>query len=206
MKNIKLISIKKRNIKHVYVKAVIKKNYIVSGVIFAVLLLSTLMLSSTSNLTEVSLASSQFYNPINPLFNDEGGIIFTSSALSTVDKNNLKFVTPIKCSNITNVNGELNYEIDSNIMVIAPEAGVVKEIGILPNGEKYIEIAHSKNIITRIENIYIVGVVNGEVVKKGKDIATVKLGTTVKFMLYENGVKQTNISLNKNEIVWESFQ
>lgn len=206
MKKIKLISLTKRNIKHTYSKVVVKKNYITSAVLVVAIMLCCAALKTTSFSSAISETYAKIYNPINPLFNDEGGIMFTSVTLENVNKNNLKFITPIKCSEITNINGELNYQIDSNIMVIAPEDGIIKEIGVLPNGEKYIEIAHSKNIVSRIENIYIVGVLNGEAVKKGKDIATVKLGSTVKFSIYEDGIKQTNISVVKNEIVWESYQ
>ncbi len=206
MKKIKLISLTKRNIKHTYSKVVVKKNYITSAVLVVAIMLCCATLKATSFSSVISETCAKIYNPINPLFNDEGGIMFTGVTLENVNKNNLKFITPIKCSEITNINGELNYQIDSNIMVIAPEDGIIKEIGVLPNGEKYIEIAHSKNIVSRIENIYIVGVLNGEAVKKGKDIATVKLGSTVKFSIYEDGIKQTNISVVKNEIVWESYQ
>ena len=89
-------------------------------------------------------------------------------------------------------------------MVVAPEDGIIKEIGYLPNGEKYIEIMHAKNVTTKIENIYITGVVSGQVVAKGKDIATVKLGDVVRFSIYENDIKQTNILINKNQIEWEN--
>ena len=204
MNVLKVNKIYKRNIKHVYAKNISKRNYIVSGLLTVVLLFCCLSINGANVSAEFNSIIAKVYNPINQLFNDEGGIVFTGNNNVLADNKTLKFITPIKCSNITKFNGELNYEIDSNIMVVAPEAGVIKEIGVLPNNEKYIEIEHSKNIVSRIENVYIVGVVSGQIVNKGKDIATVKLGEVVRFMLFENGVKQTNLSINNNEIIWKN--
>lgn len=146
----------------------------------------------------------EIYNPIDALFNDNGGIVFTSKMLNNINKNNLKFVTPIKCSDISIVDDTINYVIDNSIMIIAPEDGIIKSIGYLPNGEKYIEIAHSKNIVSRLENIYITGVVTGQVVAKGKDIATARMDSVVRFSIYEDGTKISNLKLNKNVITWEN--
>lgn len=206
MKNLKVSSLSKHKIKHIYLKKVTKRNYIVSAVVFVFLIASCCMIKFVDVLKGYDQLCSQIYSPVNPLFNDNGGIIFTNKTLENINKNNLKFITPIKCSEIKNVGGELHYLIDSSIMIISPEDGIIKEIGVLPNGEKYIEIAHSKNVVTRIENIYITGVINGQVVAKGKDIATSQIGETVRFSIYEDGIKQPNITLNKNQIIWESFQ
>ena len=204
MNILKINKIYRRNIKHIYSKKIVKQNYIVSVCLFFVLIIACFSLNSVKDLGEFNSVVKTVYNPINQLFNDEGGIVFTGVNSSILNNKTLKFITPIKCSNITNVNGELNYEIDSNIMVVAPEAGVIKEIGVLPNNEKYIEIEHGKNIVSRIENVYIVGVVSGQIVNKGKDIATVKLGEVVRFMLFEDGIKQTNLNINNNEIIWKN--
>ena len=59
---------------------------------------------------------------------------------------------------------------------------------------------------SRIENIGILGVVLGEVVAKGKDIATATVGEVVRFSVYVDGIKQTNITLDKNQILWENSQ
>ncbi len=204
MNKLSVIKIEQRKIKHVYANKVSYKNYVVSAVLLLIILLGCISVKNLKTDYSVSDLMLKVYNPINQLFNYEGGIIFTNNSLQVINNKVLKFITPIKCSNITNINGELNYEIDSNIMVVAPEAGVIKEIGVLPNNQKYIEILHGKNIISRIENVYIVGVVAGQVVSKGKDIATVKLLETVKFMLFEDGVKLTNIALKNNEITWQN--
>ncbi len=204
MRKLVINSLTKKQIKHIYLKVQNKKNYIVSCVLCFVLIFSVLGFKSVSKLNGYVQICSKVYNPINPLFNESGGIVFASSKFSNASKINLKFITPIKSGVIELVEGDVCFTIDSSIMVVAPEDGIIKEIGYLPNGEKYIEIMHAKNVTTKIENIYITGVVSGQVVAKGKDIATVKLGDVVKFSIYENDIKQTNITLNKNQVEWEN--
>lgn len=204
MKRIAINTLTKKHIKHVYLNKQNKKNYIVSLVMCFVLMLSVLTLKSTNKFDGYVETCSSIYNPINPLFNESGGIVFASSKFENISKTNLKFITPIKCGVFEILEGDICFTIDSSIMVVAPEDGIIKEIGYLPNGEKYIEIMHAKNVTTKIENIYITGVVSGQVVAKGKDIATVKLGDVVRFSIYENDIKQTNILINKNQIEWEN--
>ena len=205
MKKLDVSFIKQKTIKHIFVKDIVRKNYVSSFVFLCVIVLGFLMLQ-TDGFSEITKTCTYVYNPINSLFNDGGSISFATKNLSEINNSNLKFITPIKCNNIENVNNELHFEIDSNIMIIAPEAGIVSKIGVLANGEKFIEIKHSKNVVTRLENVYIVGVVSGQVVNKGKDIAIAKVGSVVRFSLLEDGVKQPNISVVKNEIIWKSFQ
>ncbi len=204
MKKIIISTLTKKQIKHVYLNKQNKKNYVISLAMCFVLILSVLTLKNTTELSGYVQTCTSVYNPINPLFNESGGIVFASSKFNNVSKTNLKFITPIKCGVFEIIEGDVCFTIDSSIMVVAPEDGIIKEIGYLPNGEKYIEIMHAKNVTTKIENIYITGVVSGQVVAKGKDIATVKLGDVVRFSIYENDVKQTNIMLNKNQVEWEN--
>lgn len=205
MKKIAVNTLTKKHIKHVYVTKFNKQNKIISMVLSLLIVFSVFAVKNFDN-NDISKICLKVYNPINPLFNDSGEIVFASSNFNSINKNNLKFITPIKCSEVNINDGDVSYTIDSSIMVVAPEDGIVKEIGYLPNGEKYIEIMHAKGVSTKIENIYITGVIIGQIVAKGKDIATVKLGDVVRFSIYENDIKQTNISLNKNQIEWESLQ
>ena len=205
MRKLLVTKIEKLNIKHIYTSKVVKQNYIISFCLIAVIFSAGLFFNSAKN-TDIIKTCVQIYNPINPLFNDDGNILFANANSSYLNNNSLKFITPIKCSNIKNCNSELWFEVDNNIMIVAPESGIISGVGVLPNGEKFIEISHNKNIKTRLENVYILGVVNGQMVSKGKDIGIAKLGETVRFFITENNVKQPNISINKNEIVWEKYQ
>ena len=88
-------------------------------------------------------------------------------------------------------------------MVKACEDGIVTGLGVLPTGEKYIEIKHNASVVTRYLNIDITGVVINQLVKKGKDIATAKPNEYLKLSVFIEGVSQ-NLSVNKNQVVWES--
>ncbi len=201
---IKVCSLTKKSIQHLYVKKINKHNFVTFGIMLLMVMLSVLGIKYIDVFNGYDQLCTEIYNPIDALFNDNGGIVFTSKMLNNINKNNLKFVTPIKCSEISIVDDTINYVIDNSIMIIAPEDGIIKSIGYLPNGEKYIEIAHSKNIVSRLENIYITGVVTGQVVAKGKDIATARMDSVVRFSIYEDGVKISNLKLNKNVIIWEN--
>ena len=201
---IKVCSLTKKSIQHLYVKKINKHNFVTFGIMLLMVMLSVLGIKYIDVFNGYDQLCTEIYNPIDALFNDNGGIVFTSKMLNNFNKNNLKFVTPIKCSDISIVDDTINYVIDNSIMIIAPEDGIIKSIGYLPNGEKYIEIAHSKNIVSRLENIYITGVVTGQVVAKGKDIATARMDSVVRFSIYEDGVKISNLKLNKNVITWEN--
>lgn len=201
---IKVCSLTKKSIQHLYVKKINKHNFVTFGIMLLMVMLSVLGIKYIDVFNGYDQLCTEIYNPIDALFNDNGGIVFTSKMLNNINKNNLKFVTPIKCSEISIVDDTINYVIDNSIMIIAPEDGIIKSIGYLPNGEKYIEIAHSKNIVSRLENIYITGVVTGQVVAKGKDIATARMDSVVRFSIYEDGIKISNLKLNKNVITWEN--
>ena len=201
---IKVCSLTKKSIQHLYLKKINKQNFVTFGIMLLMVMLSVFGIKYIDVFNGYDQLCTEIYNPIDALFNDNGGIVFTSKMLDNVSKNNLKFVTPIKCSDISIVDDTINYVIDNSIMIIAPEDGIIKSIGYLPNGEKYIEIAHSKNIVSRLENIYITGVVTGQVVAKGKDIATARMDSIVRFSIYEDGTKISNIKLNKNVITWEN--
>lgn len=201
---IKVCSLTKKSIQHLYIKKINKHNFVTFGIMLLMVMLSVLGIKYIDVFNGYDQLCTEIYNPIDALFNDNGGIVFTSKMLNNINKNNLKFVTPIKCSEISIVDDTINYVIDNSIMIIAPEDGIIKSIGYLPNGEKYIEIAHSKNIVSRLENIYITGVVTGQVIAKGKDIATARMDSVVRFSIYEDGVKISNLKLNKNVIIWEN--
>lgn len=201
---IKVCSLTKKSIQHLYVKKINKHNFVTFGIMLLMVMLSVLSIKYIDVFNGYDQLCTEIYNPIDALFNDNSGIVFTSKMLNNINKNNLKFVTPIKCSDISIVDDTINYVIDNSIMIIAPEDGIIKSIGYLPNGEKYIEIAHSKNIVSRLENIYITGVVTGQVVVKGKDIATACMDSVVRFSIYEDGTKISNLKLNKNVITWEN--
>lgn len=142
------------------------------------------------------------YNPVNSLYNDTGELTFTSGV--AIEKELLDFIIPIKAKNIDiDVTGSIVFEIGESIMVKSPEAGVVSEIGFSNDGVKYIKIKHGIEMSTVISNLDIIGVVEGEVVKKGGDIATAKEGESITMQIFENNVPLTNLKINQSKIIWK---
>ena len=88
-------------------------------------------------------------------------------------------------------------------MVGACEAGIVEEVGTTNDGIKYIKIKHCLDIYSLIENVDMIGVAKGEVVKRGQDIATAKTGNTVTLRLFEGDTQLTNIKVEQSKIIWQ---
>jgi hypothetical protein len=146
---------------------------------------------------------SYFKNPINPLYSDLGHIIFTScDAVIYNTEKNVNLIVPVLSSKTTVNNDNLEFIIVDSIMVMASEDGVVEEVGTQANGQKFIKIKHSKSIETRYSNIDIAGVVPGEIVKSGQDIATAKVGEIVRFTVLKNGSVAVGLKINKNKVEW----
>lgn len=202
MKTLKVTSIKKNNVKNIYLKLERKKSIITCVTLSLFVALFSLGIVSFGN-SQINNTYASVYNPINTLYNNFSDVIFTSSSLNSIETKNLKLIVPVKSSSIENNSGELKFLIDNSIMVKACEDGVVSGLGVLPNGEKYVEIKHNKAVTTRYSNIDITGVVINQIVKKGKDIATAKQNEYLTLSVFVDGVSQ-NLSVNKNQVVWES--
>ena len=143
------------------------------------------------------------YNPVNSLYNDNSDAIFTNGIFSEKEKLNL--VLPIKGA-VAEVlsDGTIQFEIMDSIMVVACESGVIDEVGITTDGVKYIKIKHKLDVTSLIENVDIIGVQRGDMVKSGQDIATVKKGEFVRFQLWQNGIIVSNLKLYQSKILWEN--
>ena len=202
MKTIKLTNLKSNKIKNVYLKVERKKSvFLLCGCLIFVLIFSLGVFAFGSN--DITNNYAYAFNPINTLYNNSNDVIFTATSLNNVANKTLKFIVPVKCNTIENENGTLRFLVDNSIMVKACEDGVVTNLGVSLTGEKFIEIKHNTLVTSRYSNIDITGVVINQMVKKGKDIATAKTNQYVTLSVFVNGVSQ-NLSVNKNQVTWES--
>lgn len=147
-----------------------------------------------------------YNNPVDPLYNDAGNIIFTGLLKSNkynVSKD-VELKLPVLSTKTTVGENFISFEIDKSIMVTAACDGVVEDLGVNSDGHKFVKIKHSKNITTLYNNIDVAGVVVGDEVKAGADIATAKVGHTVTFVVLNDGVAVTNLSINQNKIMWQN--
>ena len=142
-------------------------------------------------------------NPVSSLYNDNSEVIFTSSNNS--EKDTLNLVLPIKASNYEIMaDGTIEFVVGNSIMVTSCESGIVLDVGNSLDGKKFIKINHSNNVVTLIENVDMVGVKIGDVLKSGQDVATAKCGDKIYLKIFQNDIQLSNLKISKSKIVWEN--
>lgn len=197
-KRVAILNIKKNEIT-VKIK---KKSRVHFGMCLIIIMAFVLSFSfGSSEIKNIGFSMSQIYNPVSSLYNDNSDVIFTNG---TITGEMLGFYVPIIANYEIDQSGTITFEISNSIMVKASEAGVIEDIGVTNNGIKYIKIKHSNNIYTLTENIDIIGVQRGEIVKRGQDIATASQGAKVYFQIYKDNKKIPNIKIESTKIVWEN--
>jgi len=100
-------------------------------------------------------------------------------------------------------NGIVNFSIGEDIVIKSAGKGIVKRIGVLDNDLKFIEIIHSGNIITRYENLKIVGVGVNFNVRSQQILGTLAEEGLV-FKIMQNGSVITSYEIINGEIKWEN--
>ncbi len=191
----------------------IKKNEIVirnpKKVRFTMLLLSlitiafTVAIFSHEGMKDFTSSMVYVYNPVNSLYSDNSGVVFTSGLV--LEKESLDFIIPIKGSSVSvDGFGTITFEVGGAIMVMSPESGVVDEVGFSLDGKKYIKIRHSVEVYSIIENVDMIGVSAGQVIKRGEDIATSKEGENVTMQILLNGTPVSGLKINQSKIIWKN--
>jgi len=197
--NVQILSIKRNQI----IRKVKKKNLkVLIPLCFSVVvgIVSFFSINGVS-INQICSSMCYIYNPVNSLYSDSSNIVFTS--VYSIKKESLNFVVPIMSSQPTiNANGDINIVVGNSIMVKSIENGVVEEVGTTNDGVKYIKVFHCLDVYSVIENIDIVGVKVGDVLKKGQDMATAKQGNTVTLKLFEGDHQINNLEIHQSKIVW----
>lgn len=199
MKRVQILSIKENTIR---VKVKSARNSILVPLCLSTTIMFMLLFSfGGSNIKEVGSNMAYLYSPLNSLYNDSSSVAFASAML---DKENVDFVLPMG-GTVAQVgeNGDICLVVNNSIMVKSCESGVVEDVGITLDGVKYIKIMHTMDIYSIVENVNIVGVAKGDIVKKGQDIATALEGETITLRLFNKGSQINNIKINQSKIVWE---
>lgn len=143
------------------------------------------------------------YNPIYSPYVEMGGIIFVNgTGYSLKNTNDLEFGLIMNAENKV-VNNQIEFVASENILINAPENGLVSDIGVTNDGIKYITIIHSKDIKSVIENIDISAVKVGQMVNKNQEIATAIMGEKIILRLYKNDKQLTNLTIENNKILWK---
>lgn len=198
MKRAELLSITKNEI-------IIRKPKKYRGTLIIVpllIIIVTMVMFSSESMSTIAKGMAYVYNPVNSLYSDNSGVVFTSGVLA--EKEMQDFIIPIKGGETSvDDNGDIHFKIVNSIMVMSPESGVVDSVGLSNDGIKYIKIRHSLNIYSIIENVDIVGVSVGQIVKRGEDIAIAKEGNIVTMRLLDGDAPVSGLKINQSKIVWK---
>ena len=191
MRGLPIINLYKHNIVHKNIKKINQKNFILSLIMFVVITGSLLYLTRVNSYVNDLVTNA---NPISELYREV-------DYLSFVDASSTNIIAPIKTDETTQNSNNIEFKVVASIMIYAPANGVV--VGINNGHNKSIKIRHASDLYSIIENVDIVGVKVGDVVKQGKEIATAKIGSKIKLMIeYKNKIVE-GIYLNKNFVKWK---
>lgn len=197
MSNVQILKITKTEI---IIKKPRKPRRVMLPVIISIVILTAVL--SMEGLSSLASGMAYIYNPVSSLYNDTGDIVFTNSVV--VEKEMLDFIIPIKGGKVeVDASGNISFYVENSIMVKSPEAGVIDDIGFSNDGKKYIKIRHTIEMYSIISNVDIIGVSQGEVVKKGTDIATARENEIVSMQILENNMPLSNIKVNQSKIIWK---
>jgi hypothetical protein len=196
---VEILSIKRNEITYKTARSGVK--FIIPICIIIVIGFVSFFSINGASITQICNSMCYIYNPVNTLYGDTGNIIFTS--LYSISKESLDFTLPVVSAKVQlSTNGDVEMIVGDSIMVKATESGVVEDVGVTLDGIKYIRISHSLDVDSVVENLDIIGVKIGDIVKKGQDIATAKEGSVVRLKLYDMDTQTINIKIDKSKIVW----
>lgn len=194
MNNATILKVSKQNISLLDRK---KYRSIIYVCVLFFVILSNIMLVTDKKYQIIVNSVGANGSPVNSLYNDNSDIIFTNNKI-------YDFVLPINGSIVSVQNdGNIMFDVVKSIMVMASEDGVVFQISSTLDGIKFIKIKHGDQLFSVIENVDIIGVSEGDIVKRGQDIATAKVGSSVTMRIIKNDIQITNITVNKSKIIWE---
>ncbi len=198
MKTVEILSVKKNEI---IIKRPVRVKSPMLIVSIAIIIL-TMAVFSHESMNDITSSMVYVYNPVNSLYSDTSGVVFTSGLVS--EKDYLDFNIPIKSTNVQiDEMGTISLLVGQSIIVKSSEAGVVDEVGFSNDGYKYIKIRHTTEVYSIISNLSVVGVGVGQVVKRGEDIAVAKEGECVYMQILLNGLQVSNLKINQSKIVWK---
>lgn len=179
-----------------------RRNYWLGSICAVSFMICMVIVLGGATSKDLARSMSYIYNPVNSLYSDNSNIIFAS--VNAISRDNLNFVLPMSGSVATlDSSGNISMVVGSSIMIKATEAGVVEDVGTTVDGIKYIKILHCLDVCSVVENVDVVGVSKGDIVKRGQDIATVREGEKITLRLFDAGQQITNLKLNQSKIIWQ---
>lgn len=193
MRKLEIINLYKHNIVYKNIKNINIKSCLLSLLLCVVAIFSFCYLANVNNDVKSSISA---FNPISELYRDIEVASFVSGA-------SVNFIVPVKTEKYVVNFDNIEFEITSSIVIYSPANGVVEEIGNYNHNAKFIKIKHADNLFSIINNVDIVGVKVGDIVKQGKTLATAQCGDMIIFSIENDNKKVEGLYLTKNFIKWK---
>ena len=144
---------------------------------------------------------------------------FTDNYDTTEKDSNIFFVSNFGYKNLGNklpvlslpineefekIDGKIVFKNLQNNVVKSAGEGIVKTVGFLDNGLKFVEVRHSGEITTRYENLKIVGVGTNFLVKNIHVLGTGNGEENIVFYVLKDNKILTNYEIENGEIKWQN--
>ena len=145
----------------------------------------------TNNLLKTFNSITQVGKPTAELFDEEGNVFFVSffNTISLGNKLPKEFDIPVIFKQIECNGNVVKMTSASNVVKVGYD-GQVKKI-TLENEKKIVYIEHAGGLVSRYENLEYVGVISGQIVKRGSTIGSITEGKELilSFTIKNNAAK-----------------
>ena len=190
-------------LKKINKKLLMIRNYsVLALLILPILALACLKIFSGTELNGIYKNACNLYNPIYSPFVETGNMTFAWNYTFSNDIND--FDLPIVSSDITVLeDGTIIAKVKESIMVKSVADGVVTKIEE-KDGVKSVTIAYSNDLSVKYVNIDVLGVNEGNIVERGKQIGTAKIGEEMQFKAYMGDKQLNSFKIENNKIIWQN--
>lgn len=183
-----------------------KKNFIIAFILIFMLVAHIFLYFGVDSYKNVfDTFNDKIFNSFNfgeQNFTDSDAVFVFNEKSYFKSKGEVKLFLPSSESYVLD-NGSFSFDSSKNFIIKSSGDGIVKEVGTLDNGLKYIVIKHSNEIFTRYENLKIVGVGENFIVKNVNPIGTTSVEEPLVFRVYKNNKIITNIKIENGELKWD---
>lgn len=183
-----------------------KKNFIIAFILIFMLVAHIFLYFGVDSYKNVfDTFNDKIFNSFNfgeQNFTDSDAVFVFNEKSYFKSKGEVKLFLPSSESYVLD-NGSFSFDSSKNFVIKSSGDGIVKEVGTLDNGLKYIVIKHSNEIFTRYENLKIVGVGENFIVKNVNPIGTTSVEEPLVFRVYKNNKIITNIKIENGELKWD---
>ncbi len=167
-----------------------------------VIALACIGIGSNGYLGNIYHNACNLYNPIYSPYIETSNMTFAWNYDFSEDVQD--FDMPIVSSDYrVETDGTVVAKVKESIMVKSVADGVVVSVS-QQDGVKSIKIAYSNDLTVEYINMDVLGVNEGNIVERGKQIGTAKLGDEIMFKAYLGNNQIKGFKIENNKLVWQN--